>query len=86
MYIDLEEFKKMLFLCEQYAVDYKSIFNSKKSKCMCLQNNSDMTTNFNNCVSMKDGNSIEYVINMYILVTTYCIHSDIQCIIKMFSW
>ena len=84
MYIALEGFKKMSFFCEQYAVDYKSIFNSKKSKCMCLQNNSDMTTNINNCIPMKDGSSIEYVINMYILVTTYYIHSDTQCFIKMF--
>ena len=27
----------MLFLCEQYAIDYKIMFNSKKSKFMCFQ-------------------------------------------------
>ena len=29
--------KKMLFLCEQYVIDYKIMFNSKKSKFMCFQ-------------------------------------------------
>ena len=28
----LEGLKEMLFLCEQYAIDYKIMFNSKKSK------------------------------------------------------
>ena len=57
----LEGLKEMLFLCEQYAIDYKIMFNSKKSKFMCFQKNSDMTTDFNICISMKDGSSIEYV-------------------------
>ena len=57
----LEGLKEMLFLCEQNAIDYKIMFNSKKSKFMCFQKNSDMTTDFNNCISMKDGSSIEYV-------------------------
>ena len=35
--------KEMLFLCEQYAIDYKIMFNSKKSKFMCFPKNSDMT-------------------------------------------
>ena len=51
----------MSFLCEQYAIDYEIMFNSKKSKFMCFQKKSDMTTDFNNCISMKDGSSIEYV-------------------------
>ena len=42
------------------AVSIMNIKKSKKSKFMCVQNNSDMT-NFNNCISMKDGSSIEYV-------------------------
>ena len=33
----LEGLKEMLFLCEQYAIDYKIMFNSKKSKFMCFQ-------------------------------------------------
>ena len=37
------------------------MFNSKKSKFICFQKNSDMTTDFNNCISMKDGSSTEYV-------------------------
>ena len=33
----LEGLKEMSFLCEQYAIDYKIMFNSKKSKFMCFQ-------------------------------------------------
>ena len=58
----------MLLLCEQYAIDYKIMFTSKKSKFICFQKNSDMTTDFNNCISMKDGSSIEYV--------KECVHLD----------
>ena len=35
----LEGLKKMLFLCEQYALDDKIMFNSKKSKIVCFQKN-----------------------------------------------
>ena len=51
----------MLFICEQYAIDYKIMFNSKKSKFMCFQKQLDMATNYNNCISMKDGSSMEHV-------------------------
>ena len=37
------------------------MFNSTKSKLMCFQKNSDMPTNFNNRISMKNGSSIQYV-------------------------
>ena len=43
-----------------YKVSIMNMKKSKKSKFMCVQNNSDIT-NFNNCISMKDGSSIEYV-------------------------
>ena len=33
------ELIEMLFLCEQYAIDYKIMFNTKKSKFMCFQKN-----------------------------------------------
>ena len=72
----LEGLKEMLFLCEQYAIDYKIMFNSKKSKFMCFQKKSDMTTDFNNCISMKDGSSIEYVKECVHLGNT--IYSDIS--------
>ena len=35
----LEGLKEMLFLSEQYAIGYKIMFNSKKSKFMCFQKN-----------------------------------------------
>ena len=43
----LEGVKEMSFHCKQYAMDYKIMFNTKKSKSMCLKKHLDMTTNFN---------------------------------------
>ena len=33
----LEGLKEMPFFCKPYAIDYKIMFNSKKSKFMCFQ-------------------------------------------------
>ena len=52
------------------------MFNSRKSKFMCFQTNLDMTTDFNNCISQKDGSSIEYVKECVHLGNT--IYSDIS--------
>ena len=50
----LEGLKEMLFICEKYAIAYKIMFNSKKSKFLCFQKQLDIAPNFNNCISMKD--------------------------------
>ena len=52
------------------------MFNSKKSKFMRFSKNVDMATNFNNCISMKDGSSIEHVKECVYLGNT--IYSDIS--------
>ena len=49
-----EGLRKMLCVCEQYKIMFKSKF-------MGFQKKIDITTNFSNCISMKDGSSIEHV-------------------------
>ena len=57
----LERLKEMLFIGEEYATDYKIKFNAKKSKFMSFQKKLAMATNFNHCISMQDGSSLEHV-------------------------
>ena len=57
----LEGLKKMLFLCEQYALDDKIMFNSKKNIKLCVFKKMGHDKKINSCISMKDGSSIEYV-------------------------
>ena len=53
----------------------------KQSKYIaCFQKKSDMTTNFSNCISMKDGSSIEYVKECFYLGNTIYRDISIQCI------
>ena len=56
------------------------MINSKKCKFMCLQKNLDMAANLNNCISMKDGSSIEHVKECVYLGNTINSDISIKCI------